>query len=189
MIDIISGIDTDTGATASTKKGSKAGVWVALFCLVALGAGGAYWIKSHGQQAVVASPEQQPMAAVKKADAEVLNAATAHDLTTLLTFYADDAVSLPANEELLTNRSQMQKSWAGRLTPGVSVSWTPMYVEAAKSGDLAYILGSYTMTTKVAKGKPVTDTGKYLAIWKKQADGSWKVEADTWNSDLPVKGK
>ncbi|MGP8260465.1 MAG: YybH family protein [Acidobacteriaceae bacterium] len=126
---------------------------------------------------------------VKNADAQVLKAATAHDLTTLLTFYADDAVSLPANEELLTNRSEMQKSWAERLTPGVSVSWTPMYVDVAKSGDLAYILGSYTMTTKVAKGKPLTDTGKYLAVWKKQADGTWKVEADTWNSDLPVKGK
>jgi len=126
---------------------------------------------------------------VKNADAQVLKAATAHDLTTLLTFYADDAVSLPANEELLTNRSEMQKSWAERLTPGVSVSWTPMYVEAAKSGDLAYILGSYTMSTKVAKGKPITDKGKYLAIWKKQPDGSWKVEADTWNSDLPLKGK
>ena len=127
--------------------------------------------------------------AIKNADAQVLKAAAAHDLTTLLTFYADDAVSLPANEELLTSHSEMQRSWAARLTPGVSVSWTPMYVEAAKSGDLAYILGSYTMTTKVAKGKPTTDTGKYLAIWKKQADNSWKVEADTWNSDQPVKGK
>ena len=127
--------------------------------------------------------------AIKNADAQVLKAAAAHDLTTLLTFYADDAVSLPANEELLTSHSEMQRSWAARLTPGVSVSWTPMYVEAAKSGDLAYILGSYTMTTKVAKGKPTTDKGKYLAIWKKQADGAWKVEADTWNSDLPVKGK
>jgi ketosteroid isomerase-like protein len=189
MIDIISGIDTDTGATASTKKGSKAGVWVALFCLVALAAGGAYWIKSHRQQAVVASPEQQPMAAVKKADAAVLKAVSAHDLTTLLTFYAGDAVSLPANEELLTSHPEIQKSWATRLIPGVDISWTPMYVEVAKSGDLAYILGSYNMTTKVAKGKPVTDHGKYLAIWKKQADGSWKVEADTWNSDLPVKAK
>jgi ketosteroid isomerase-like protein len=189
MIDIISGIDTDTGAAASTKKSSKAGVWVALVCLLALAAGGAYWIRSHSQQAAVASPEQQPMAVVKLADAQVLKAVSAHDLTTLLTFYADDAVSLPANEELLTSHSEIQKSWATRLIPGVDISWTPMYVEAAKSGDLAYILGSYTMTTKVAKGKATTDKGKYLAIWKKQTDGSWKVEADTWNSDQPVKGK
>jgi ketosteroid isomerase-like protein len=124
--------------------------------------------------------------AVKNADAQVCKAAAAHDLTTLLSFYADDAVSLPANEELLTNHPAMQKSWIALLAPGVSISWTPMFVEAAKSGDMAYILGAYTMTTKVSKGKPTTDTGKYLAIWKKQVDGTWKVEADTWNSDLPV---
>lgn len=189
MIDIISGIDTDTGAAASTKKSSKAGVWIALVCLLALAAGGAYWIRSHGQQATVASPEQQPTTVVKKADAEVLKAVTAHDLTTLVAYYANDAVSLPANEELLTSHSEIQKSWATRLIPGVDISWTPMYVDVAKSGDLAYILGSYTITTKVAKGKPTTDKGKYLAVWKKQTDNSWKMEADTWNSDQPAKAK
>jgi ketosteroid isomerase-like protein len=127
--------------------------------------------------------------AVKNADAQLSKAAGAHDLTTLLSYYANDAVALPANEELLTNRSDIQKSWIARLAPGVSLSWTPMYVEAAKSGDLAYILGSYTRTTKPAKGTPATDRGKYLAVWKKQADGSWKVEADMFNSDLPAKGK
>ena len=129
--------------------------------------------------------------AVKNADAQWSKAAAAHDLTTLLSLYADDAVSLPANEELLTNHPDIQKSWIALLAPGVSLSWTPMYVESAKSGDLAYILGSYTMNTKAAKGKgkPVADRGKYLAVWKKQADGSWKVEADMFNSDLPAKGK
>jgi len=127
--------------------------------------------------------------AVKNADAQWSKAAAAHDLTTLLSYYAEDAVALPANEELLTNHPEIQKSWIARLAPGVSLSWTPMYVEAAKSGDLAYILGSYTKTTKAGKDKPVTDRGKYLAVWKKQADGTWKVEADMWNSDLPAKGK
>ena len=32
--------------------------------------------------------------------------------------------------------------------------------------------------------EPVTDNGKYLDIWQKQADGSWKVKADIWNSNL-----
>ena len=77
------------------------------------------------------------------------------------------------------------------LTPNVDVSWTPMYVESADSGDMVYVLGSYTMTTKPAKGKkgnPVIDHGKYMAVWKKQADGSWKAEADTWNSDKALPG-
>jgi ketosteroid isomerase-like protein len=37
-----------------------------------------------------------------------------------------------------------------------------------------------------AKGKPVTDRGKYATMWKKQVGGSWKVVVDISNSDLPV---
>jgi ketosteroid isomerase-like protein len=37
-----------------------------------------------------------------------------------------------------------------------------------------------------AQGKPVTDNGKFVEVWKKQSDGKWKCVADTYNSDLPV---
>ena len=37
-----------------------------------------------------------------------------------------------------------------------------------------------------ASGKPVQDRGKYVEIFKKQADGTWKVIVDIWNSDLPA---
>jgi ketosteroid isomerase-like protein len=29
------------------------------------------------------------------------------------------------------------------------------------------------------------EVGKYLTVWKKDADGAWKVLLDTYNSDLP----
>jgi ketosteroid isomerase-like protein len=35
-------------------------------------------------------------------------------------------------------------------------------------------------------GKPMTDQGKTLEIWKKQTDGSWKCVADMWSSDFPA---
>jgi ketosteroid isomerase-like protein len=35
-------------------------------------------------------------------------------------------------------------------------------------------------------GKPINDRGKYLAVWKKQPDGTWKCVMDIWNSDLPA---
>ena len=31
-----------------------------------------------------------------------------------------------------------------------------------------------------------TDKGKYLTVFKKQPDGSWKAVADMINSDLPL---
>jgi ketosteroid isomerase-like protein len=45
------------------------------------------------------------------------------------------------------------------------------------------------MTMSGPKGtKPITDKGKYLTVFKKQADGSWKAVADMINSDTPAPG-
>ena len=58
-------------------------------------------------------------------------------------------------------------------------------VEVARSGDLAYVTGTYELSETDAKGKPMTDKGKYLEVWKKQVDGNWKCVIDMFNSDLP----
>ena len=187
MIDIMSGTDTEVVSSTNTKRGSKAGVVVALLCLLALAAGGSYWVMSHSKPAAPATPEQS-IAAVKDADAAWAKAAAAHDLVNALSYYASDAVVLPAHEEMLTNRPGILKSWTALLDKNNAVTWKPVWVEAAKSGELVYVVGTYTLTTKAGKGKPVVDRGKYLAVWKKQDDGSWKAEANTWNSDLPLAG-
>jgi ketosteroid isomerase-like protein len=53
--------------------------------------------------------------------------------------------------------------------------------------DLAYVHGAYQMSLTVPGGaEPVGDKGKYVEIWRKQQDGSWKVILDVYNSDLPA---
>jgi hypothetical protein len=47
--------------------------------------------------------------------------------------------------------------------------------------------GTYTMSTKQSlNSAPVTEQGKYVEVWKKQADGKWKVVADIFNTDAPA---
>jgi ketosteroid isomerase-like protein len=72
--------------------------------------------------------------------------------------------------------------------PNMTLHWTPTKVEAGRSGDLGYSMGTYELTFNDPKGKPMTDHGKYVTVWRKQADGSWKVVADVFNSDLPAPG-
>ena len=50
---------------------------------------------------------------------------------------------------------------------------------------MAYVLGTYQLTMKDPQGNPVNDHGKFVEVWRKQADGKWKAVADTFNSDLP----
>jgi ketosteroid isomerase-like protein len=68
----------------------------------------------------------------------------------------------------------------------VSGGWKVTRVEVAKSGDMAYVSGTYDWVARDASGKQIKDTGKYLEVWEKQADGTWKCGADCWNSDLPA---
>lgn len=72
------------------------------------------------------------------------------------------------------------------LGPNTTVSWKVSKAEVAKSGDLGYLYGTYSLLIKDPQGLPVHDTGKLVEIWKKQADGNWKCIVDTYNSDLPV---
>jgi len=64
-------------------------------------------------------------------------------------------------------------------------TWHANKVGVARSGDLGYTSGTTENSIKDASGKTKSDKGKYLTVWKKQTDGSWKVLYDMFNSDLP----
>jgi ketosteroid isomerase-like protein len=86
---------------------------------------------------------------------------------------------------MMTGKEAARKSWTESFArPGFAISWKVNKVEAS-GGDLAYSVGAYEESVDDAKGKPISDRGKYVTIWKKQADGSWKVVLDAFNSDLP----
>jgi ketosteroid isomerase-like protein len=126
-------------------------------------------------------------AAVRKADEDWAAAAQSKQVDAWVAFYADDAAVLPPNEKMATTKESIRKEIGDLLgLPGLSVSWQATKVEAGRSGDLAYTYGTYELTSNNPKGKPVTDHGKYVEIWKKQSDGSWKCIVDTWSSDLPA---
>ena len=87
---------------------------------------------------------------------------------------------------LLVNGKQgIHDAWAELLGPmTLDISWKANKVDVARSGELAYLIGSYEMTVKDPNGKSVTDLGKFVEVWKKQSDGKWKCVADIFNSDL-----
>ncbi len=123
---------------------------------------------------------------IRSLDADWSKAAGAQDVEGTVAFYADDASLLPPNAPILSGKAAIRSDWATLLVPGTSLSWHPEKVEVARSGDLAYSMGVYQITMKDPQGKSISDHGKYLEVWKKQADGKWKAVADTYNSDVPA---
>lgn len=125
-------------------------------------------------------------AAIRRTDGAWSKAAAAKQLDAAVSYYADDASMLPANAPIATGKDAIRKAWTGLFEmPGLALSWQPSKVEVARSGDLGYSQGTYEMTMNDPKGNPMTDHGKYVVVWKKQADASWKAVADIFNSDLP----
>lgn len=121
------------------------------------------------------------LAALKTLDEQWSSVASRNDVDATVAFYADDAVLLPPNEPIATNKEAIRKSWAGLLGPDTKVSWKVTKAEVAKAGDIGYIYGTYTLDIK-----DVHDTGKLLEVWRKQPDGKWKCIVDTYNSDTPL---
>jgi ketosteroid isomerase-like protein len=65
--------------------------------------------------------------------------------------------------------------------PGSRLTWKPAVAEIAESGDLGYTVGTYELHSPAG----LVRTGKYMTVWKKQPDGSWKFVADGGTPDPP----
>lgn len=125
--------------------------------------------------------------AIREAELEWSKSAGAKDLDKLVSFYAEDGAMFAPNAPMSVGKAAIRTSWTGIMAlPGLAITWAPVKVEVAKSGDLAYDHGAYDMSFTDPSGKPVKDRGKYLVVWKKQSDNSWKVAVDMFNSDLPA---
>ena len=124
-------------------------------------------------------------AAIRDADAQWAKTAGANDLEGTVAYYVEDASLLPPNAPIANGKQAIRAIWASLLGPGTTISWQASKVEVARSSDLAYLMGVYQLTMKDPQGKPMTDQGKLVEVWKKQADGKWKTVADIFNSDLP----
>ena len=118
-------------------------------------------------------------------DEQWSKAAAAKDVDKTVSYYSEDAVVMPPNAPRATTKEAIRAIWKDLLTDA-SISWKTKEVEVAQSGDIGYTSGTYEVTMTDPTGTPVRDRGKYLEVWKKQADGTWKCVMDMWNSDLRV---
>ena len=101
-------------------------------------------------------------------------------------FTTEDAVLLPPNGARIDGRDAVRALILSYTqAEEFSITWEAPRVEVSAAGDLAYSMGTYEYSLKDAEGNPVSDKGKSVDIWKKQADGSWKVAVVIWNSDGP----
>ncbi len=127
--------------------------------------------------------------AIEAANVVAAEALNKGDVESWLTLYQNDAVVLPPNQPAWRGIDGM-RAGAQAMLNEVTISGTTLTVDDVKtSGDFAVETGTYTMTMTPKKGgKAINDKGKYIVVWERQPDGSWKAIRDMFNSDLPATG-
>ncbi|HXV14541.1 MAG TPA: DUF4440 domain-containing protein [Candidatus Krumholzibacteria bacterium] len=126
-------------------------------------------------------------AALRQADADWNAAVGAKSTDDFMKFMEPEATIMPPNEAAVSGTAAIQ-GWVAEMMaiPGFGFSWQATSVEVAASGDLGCTVGTYDAQIPLPDGSSVADNGKYVTMWRKQVDGSWKVYVDIFNSDLPM---
>ena len=92
--------------------------------------------------------------------------------------YSDDARLLPPNHPMVSGRSQISEAFRQFLGAGFGgMTIDTSEIEVASAGDLAYAIGTYSLE------RPAPDRGKFVEIYRRQSDGSWRCIADMFSSD------
>ena len=151
--------------------------WLCLLLLVALGCAGA----PEGP----AVDLQAERSALMKAGEALFK--SHEDLDEFVTFWADDAIFMPDDAPAARGDS-IRTTWDQLISmPGFNLEWRATSAQGAEAGDIGYTIGTYELTVE-QDGAPMVTIGKYVTLWKKQADGSWKVVVDCFNADSPPTG-
>jgi ketosteroid isomerase-like protein len=102
-------------------------------------------------------------------------------------WFAHDGVALNNGQSPLIGIVAIAKSanWDPKV---YQLTWTPTDAQMGPSGDMGYTWGHFEGRSKDAAGNPVITTGRYITVWRKQSDGSWKVSLDAGANEPAAAG-
>ena len=118
-------------------------------------------------------------ATIRTADADWAKAAAAKDLDKCMSYYEDDAVMFTPGAPAVIGKDNIRNVIQRMLAAPMQLTINIASVDVARSGDLAEDRGTVEASVTDKKGKTSTQTSEYVLVWKKGADGSWKIAADT----------
>ncbi len=126
------------------------------------------------------------IAAVEAVVTAELSAIVAGDIAANVAMLTDDAVIMPPNEPTVATAEA--EGWFTEFMEAYAISGGE-YVshDISIHGDVAidYYVGELTMTA-AGSDETFTEPMKGIHILERQADGSWKISYDIWNSNAPM---
>jgi len=130
--------------------------------------------------------QQAVRSRIEETNAEFSAVASRGDAAAIAALYTDDAVVLAPNAEMVRGKQAIKGLFDGMIQQMGAPQLTLRTIQVDEVGDMANEIGEYTLKFQAAGGEPVTEVGKYVVIWKRQGDDSWKLHIDIWNTNSPL---
>ena len=126
------------------------------------------------------------VAALREADNRYSRTGTTKDLEAFVSLNAPDCAMYPPQAPIVKGLDSIRSFVTTAFKdPLFSIKFTPVAVEVSQGGDMGYTLNLAELTSTGPNGEAATEHLRDFHVWRKQADGSWKIEVDIWNAEPP----
>ncbi|MGH8246223.1 MAG: YybH family protein [Gammaproteobacteria bacterium] len=102
------------------------------------------------------------------------------DLDAVAGLYAENAVIIPSESEILHTKSAIRSFWADQITSGAD-GYRIDVVDSRIEGDRAYVSMLWSATVNTHNGGVVIFDGNLTNVLQRQRDGDWKISLQSWN--------
>ena len=91
------------------------------------------------------------------------------DAAALARHFTEDAILLPQNSDMQRGRVAIERWFAGWLPTTTVQDFTITTEDVSTVGSTAYEVGTYRMSWVPQGAPPISEQGKYLMVWKRDA--------------------
>ncbi|MGB0748116.1 MAG: YybH family protein [Magnetospiraceae bacterium] len=120
--------------------------------------------------------------AVQAGDQKMVDAINDGNAAAIAPLYTLDAAILPPGTPRQDGREAIQAYWQGAIDMGLTVDSLTSH-EVDQAGDLAIAIGVFNGSVPDGSGGRAPVAGKFIVIWRQDADGAWRLHRDIWNMD------
>jgi uncharacterized protein (TIGR02246 family) len=107
------------------------------------------------------------------------------EISDTMAFLAPNAVLIPPNHPALIGTDAIE-AWARGMFEALTIQDIEISVDEVRIADGWAVSHGQWHMTMAAGDNIMSDTTRYVVVWERQTDGSWKVVHDVWNSSLPL---
>lgn len=103
----------------------------------------------------------------------------AGDAAAIANLYTEDGAQIQPAGEPYRGREAITAGMKKQLDTLNVTAREDITEEVIPAGDYVIEIGHYTLTATTKNGnKPVTGAGRYMVVWRKDADGQWRLYRD-----------